>query len=420
MAVAGDWAATPPEVLWYQLMAGDQALTTAASAIAHQALSDALAAEGAAMGVNTAATTAGGWEGAGGVAMMASSTEYIAALELLTAWVQESSQAANGIAEAYHTAAATMVPGPVSDTNRANQAEAVATNFFGVRTPEIIGYDTEYFGHHWPTNAAAMAAYESVTMGLLGLLGIPPPISPVTGDPAGAAAQAAVGAAQAGVQAGNNAAMQSGVQGMNETAGAMQPAEQAPAAAGQAVTSVAPMLMGQLGQIGQMAGQLPQMAGQLPSMFAQMPQMATGMLGPLASGFSSFGSGVGAEPATAAVSQMSQTLPPGGLGAGGAGGGGGGLGAPGASGVVSSFTRPASSFNAPAQPKLPSGWSSVVEPSAQVAGATQPAAGSGMGGLYGAPAAMGHQGGAPAEKAPSRTMHLTGRPAARRGSDHEN
>jgi PPE-repeat protein len=335
---------------------------------------------------------------------------------MLVGWIQAASQAAATMAESYATAAATMIPGPVCTANRVAQAGFVATNFFGVHTPHIIALDTEYFGHFWPNNAAVMAAYESAVMGLLGLLGIPPPLSPLTGDPAGAAAQAAVGSAEAGTQAGTNAAMQSGVQSMNQTATAVQPTEQAaavPGAAGQ-MASMAPMLLGQLGQVGQLGSQLPQMAGQLPAMLGQLPQMATGMLGPLASGFSSAGAaGTGAEPLT----QLAQTgLPPGGLGAGGAGGGGG-LGSSGA-GVLSSFTRPASSFNAPNPPKLPSGWSTVVEPPAQVAGTTQPVGG-GSGGLYGAPMAMGREG-TSTDKTPSRTMQLTARPAAKRGDDREN
>jgi hypothetical protein len=163
-----------------------------------------------------------------------------------------------------------------------------------------------------------------------------------------------------------------------------------------------------------MAGQAPQMLNQLPQMLGQMPQMATGLLGPLTSTFSSLGNGtLAADPAAATLSQTA-------VSAGGGGGGGGGIGAPGA-GVVSSFTRPSSSFNAPNPPKLPTGWSAPSEPPAAVGSSAQPMAG-GMGGLYGAPgaAAMGRDGGASAEKGPARTVQLTGRPAPNRGDNREN
>lgn len=412
MPVFGDWAITPPEGHAYALLTGDHGASTTAAATALQVLADTLASEGAMMGSTTVGTAVAGWQGAGGVSMLASSTQYIAALELLMAWVQDASQAAAGIAEAYQTASATMIPGQVCDTNRITQAGLVSTNFMGFNTPGIIALDTEYFGHLWTNNAAVMAAYESAVTALLALLAIPPPISPATGDPAGAAVQAATGAAQAGA----NAGMQAGVQSMNETSSAVQPTEQAaaaPASAGQAMSSMAPMLLGQLGQIGQMAGQAPQMLNQLPQMLGQMPQMATGLLGPLTSTFSSLGNGtLAADPAAATLSQTAVSS--------GGGGGGGGIGAPGA-GVVSSFTRPSSSFNAPNPPKLPTGWSAPSEPPAAVGSSAQPMAG-GMGGLYGAPgaAAMGRDGGASAEKGPARTVQLTGRPAPNRGDNREN
>jgi PPE-repeat protein len=422
MPVFGDWAATPPEGNAYALLTGDHAASTTAAAAALQALADALASEGAMMGTTTVGTAAAGWQGAGGVSMLGSSAEYIAALELLMAWVQDASQAAAGIAEAYQTAFTTMIPGPVCDSNRVAQAGLVATNFMGFNTPGIIALDTEYFGHMWTNNAAVMAAYELAVTGLLALLALPPPISPATGDPAGAAAGAAMDAAQAG----GNAAMKAGVQSMDQTASTVQPTEQAatagPAAAGE-MSSAMPMVLGQLGQIGQLAGQAPQIVSQLPQMLGQMPQLATGLLGPLSSSFSSLGNSAAvADPAAATPAQTALTSGGGGgLGAAGGGGGGVGIGAPGA-GVVSSFTRPSSSFNAPSPPKLPTGWSAVAnEPPAAVGSSTQPMAG-GMGGLYGAPAAaaMGRDGAESAEKAPARTMQLTGRPAPNRGNSRQN
>ncbi|HZA10651.1 PPE domain-containing protein [Mycobacterium sp.] len=416
MAVPGDWAATPPQVLWYELMAGDHAASALSAASAMQALADGLIAEGAAMGLNTSSTAATGFIGAGGTAMTASATEYVAALELLTAWVQEAFTATTQIIDAYHTAEVTMVPGPVCDENRVTQAALVATNF-GQNTPAIIALDTEYFGHHWPTNAGAMAAYQSAVLAVLSVLAVPPPLSPLTGNPAAAAADAALGGAEGAA----NVGMQGATHGMEQATGAAQPVGQAatatPTSAGQAMTGAAPMLLGQLGQLGQSVGQVPQMAGQLPGMFGQLPQMATGMLGPLAGGFNSLGTGAAGADTTASATVSQTALAPGGVGAGG--GGGGGVGAPGAA-VASSFTRPSSSFNAPNPPKLPSGWSSSSQPPAAVATGTQPMAG-GTGGLYGAPmAAMGNEGGAPADKSPARTMQLTGRPTANRGDDREN
>ena len=92
---------------------------------------------------------------------------------------------------------------------------------------------------------------------------------------------------------------------------------------------------------------------------------------------------------------------------GGGGGGAGGFGS--GAGVMSSFTRPTGSFNAPGPPKLPTGWAPGSAAAPEVAGSVQPAAGAGTGGLYGAPAAAhgcattrGTEG-----SAEGRTMQLT-------------
>lgn len=415
-----DWVAKPPEVNAAELMAGDHAASITAAAASYEALADALISEGAAMGVNTSGTAAGGWQGVGGLAMLGTAATYIAALEALSAWVQAAAAATAGIAEAYDTAFANTIPEPVCTVNRITQAGLVASNF-GQNTPAIIALDTEYFGHMWTNNAAVMGAYESAVMMFMDTLAVPPPIAPLTANPAGMAGQAA-SVAQAAAQVGTNAALSQGVQSVTDSAGAVQPSAQAAASPAGAGESMGTSMLGQLAQLPQMAGQLPQMAGQLPQMLGQvpqmlgqLPQMAMGMLGPLAGGNMGDLAAAGADPA-ATVSQTALTT--GGMGAG-AGGGGGGFGASGA-GVISSFTRPAGSFNAPNPPKLPTGWSAAgAEPPSQVAASTQPASG-GMGGLYGAPAAMAGREGAAAEKTPTRTMQLTGRPAPNRGDDQQN
>jgi hypothetical protein len=108
------------------------------------------------------------------------------------------------------------------------------------------------------------------------------------------------------------------------------------------------------------------------------------------------------------------------LSTGGAGlGGGGGIGGGGSGIVPSSFTRPASSFATPNAPKLPGGFSGATAAPEPVAGSAS--SGMGTGGLYGAPAAMGRDGaGSSSEKAPTRTMQLTARPAMDRGDRQRN
>ena len=149
------------------------------------------------------------------------------------------------------------------------------------------------------------------------------------------------------------------------------------------MASMAPQMMSQLGQLPQMFGQLPQMLGQFPQMLGQMPQMAMGMLGPLTQGMSARRHRTALEKAAGGLDQTTLAATTDAAARGGGGGGAGGIG--GGAGVMSSFTRPTGSFNAPGPPKLPTGWAPGSATAPEVASSVQPAAGAGTGGLYGAP-----------------------------------
>ncbi|HXL62487.1 MAG TPA: PPE family protein, partial [Mycobacterium sp.] len=211
--------------------------------------------------------------------------------------------------------------------------------------------------------------------------------------------------------------LQSGFQGVSQTAGTAAPATQAPASAatdGMSQAMSMPLQMvGMLGQLPQMAGQLPQMLGQAPQMLSQAVQLPMGMLGQLGSAGNLGAAGAPVDAASTA------TLSNAALSTGGAGLGGGGVGGGGTGVVPSSFTRPASSFAAPNAAKLPTGFVGANAAPEPVAGSAP--SGMGSGGLYGAPAAMGREGaGSSSEKAPTRTMQLTARPAADGGERRRN
>ena len=104
----------------------------------------------------------------------------------------------------------------------------------------------------------------------------------------------------------------------------------------------------------QMAAQPLQMLGQFPQMLGQMPQMAMGMLGPLTQGMGEGGLGGAGIDKVGQFDQTTLAATTDAAARGGGGGGAGGLG--GGAGVMSSFTRPTGSFNAPGAPKLPTGW----------------------------------------------------------------
>jgi PPE-repeat protein len=410
MVAFGDSAANPPEVNYWTLMAGDHGASATAAAAGHQALADTLTTTMGLMEGNAASTAAGGWQGLGGTAMLANSTEMATVMSMAVAWLQEGSMLAAQIVDAYTLALESMIPGEVCTTNRVTQQGLIDTNI-GQNTPAIIALEIEYTGHFWTQNASLMGTYQSVVSAALAALATPPPINPAFANPAGPLA----GVVQAGADA-LGGSLQAGFSSVSQTATSAAPAAQAPAsAASDGMSQAMSMPMQIAGQVGQFAGQVPQLLGQAPQMLSQAVQLPMGMLGPLANSMGSLGA-TGA-PVDAATSA---TLSQAGLSTGGAGlGGGGGIGGGGSGIVPSSFTRPASSFTTPNAPKLPGGFTGANAAPEPVAGSAP--SGMGGGGLYGAPAAMGRESsGSPSEKAPTRTMQLTARPAMDRGDRQRN
>ena len=278
MVAFGDSAANPPEVNYATLMAGDHGASATAAAAAHQALADTLATTMGLMEGNAASTAAGGWQGVGGVSMLANATEMTGVMSMAVAWLQEGSMLAAQIVDAYTLALESMIPAEVCTTNRGTWQGLVDTNWIGQNTPGIIALDLEYFGHFWTQNASLMAGYQAVVSAALAALATPPPLNPAFANPAGPLA----GVVQAGAQTAAGS-LQSGFQGVSQTAETAAGGTQAPASAATDGLSQAmsmPMQMvGQLSQLPQMAGQLPQMLGQAPQLLSQAVQLPMGMLG---------------------------------------------------------------------------------------------------------------------------------------------
>jgi hypothetical protein len=403
----GDFAANPPEVNYWTLMAGDQAATCEAAAGAYQGLSDALTAELTVMGVNTMAT-ATGWIGLGGSAMELTSGVFQGVLGAAVAWLNEAFAAATDIATGYHAAEASMIPGEVCTANRTAQAALVFTNI-GQNTPAINALDAEYL-EFWMQNASWMGSWEAVVTTALPTLAVPPPMSPVTGDPAIPAASAAQVATDPLI-----GALGQGTQGLSQAVGGgtLSQAAAPAGAGGDLMQSALPQVMSMAGQVPQLFSQAPQALSSLPQMVGQSAGQFGGLLGPL-SGASSLG---GATPAEVApLSAAGGSIAP--VGGGAALNGLSGAAAGPSNGVLSAFTKPVNSFSAPTQPKLPGAWRAPEE---QIPGPVSSSPGGGGGGLYGAPAAMAREGAAgQGERAPARNLQLSGRITANRGDDRRN
>ena len=245
-----------------------------------------------------------------------------------------------------------------------------------------------------------MGGYEAIVTPLIAGLGIPPPPAPLTANPAGPAGQAAA-IGQAAANGAASAAMSQSLSGVQQASGAVQSGA---AAAGElrAVDGLdGPADAEPLGQLPQMLGTISSDARTVPADAWPVPTDGDGHARTAASGMGGANGVNGLEKAGR------------GSGAGGdhrcrcawGGGGAGGIG--GATGVMSSFTRPTGSFNAPGPPKLPSGWA----PGAAGAGSGDvraPTGAGGSGGLYGAPPPhMGRDDRGRDGSAEGRTMQLT-------------
>ncbi|MUL78754.1 PPE domain-containing protein [Mycolicibacterium sp. CBMA 226] len=400
MSEFGDAAILPPEANYTLMSSGDLGTSLLAAVAGHETVADMLLEELTAMGINASSTAMIGWQGPGGTAMEMSAAEFIGICTMVEGWVREGQVATAEMAAAHATALDAMIPAEVSLTNRSTQAALVATNVFGIHTGEIAFLEGQYQAF-WVQNATQRTVYGGAVTAGLSTLATPAPFAPNAADPA----EPALGVAQAAAQDTGESALQNSSQAMTQVAN--EPSKDLMGGEG---SSMMGELVGQFGSMAGQFGQVTQMGQQLPQMLGQAPQMFSGMLGPLTN---SMGMG-GATQALAPEAAAGAITPVSSLGGATSalGGGGGGLGS-GGSALSSTFVRPASSFNPPGSPTLPTGWQGgqANEANGSRGGST------GGGGMYGAPPAsgMGGRGGqSQGEQKSGRPMQVTSR-AANRG-----
>ncbi|OBI53688.1 hypothetical protein A5707_11270 [Mycobacterium kyorinense] len=313
--------------------------------------------------VNTAATAAA-WQGLGAVSSTTAVLGLNAALQTLAAWTMEKIALTQAAVDAFIAASSSVIPAQVCQLNRDEWVAANATNFFGIRTPEIVGLDSEYFGEHWPHNSSVGWAYSAALGTLCIALALPPPIAPVAASPAGPAA-AGEAVAEAAAQTGMNDALQLS----NRAAQSVGQTTSTPAATSEGLSAlIEPLQQGVSGVLQPLttSAQTPMqgLAG-MPQAFLQ----TVGGMFPTAA-IPEGATTSGGEPALRA-----------GEGAGrltsGTFSGASGVGAyPGAG--LTSYTRPASSFEPPVGGRPTGLRSDLLGAAAHRSPTTSPAAGSAM------------------------------------------
>jgi len=156
--VVSDFGALPPEVNSGRIYAGpgSTSLTTAASAW------NALAAElnSAALGYQNVVTQLTGeeWLGPASTALAEAVSPYTEWVTTTAAQAEQAASQATAAAAAFETAFASVVPPPVIAANRAELAQAVATNVLGQNSGIIAQLEAQY-GDFWAQDASALYSY---------------------------------------------------------------------------------------------------------------------------------------------------------------------------------------------------------------------------------------------------------------------
>lgn len=191
----------PPEINAIRLTTGPGAAALAPMIAAYTAAGVAHGEQASQIALN-AATSAAGWEGLGGAAMMAAATPKVEWHTEAGAHASTAVGLLGQAAGAHATATAATIPYPVVIANRMREVALESTNFLGINTPAIIQTNAEY-GEYWAQNASAMTAYQTAGTAVAMALSVPlrPPVlssNPLAG--AGALAGLGMEGAQAGLQ----------------------------------------------------------------------------------------------------------------------------------------------------------------------------------------------------------------------------
>jgi hypothetical protein len=270
------------------------------------------------------------WMGLGGAAygMKGSELNFLG-LEPLAAHCLKHMAIGQAAVEANTVARSAVIPAMVCQTNRDETAALYASNICGCNSPAIGVNEEMYWGNFTPQNMNVGLAYATALNGLMGsIASTPPPITPAGMSAADPVETVAQSAANTGAQASS---------GLGDAAGqAASPAASA--------TDPLQSFMGSAQGLLQGATQPLQELASGPTQAVQSgTQSISGLMQNFMGGFSGMSSQNAAE-AAAGAGALGGPLGAGGGAAGSLGGGAGAVGAgyPGAG--LTSFTRPASTF----------------------------------------------------------------------------
>jgi PPE-repeat protein len=153
-----DFGALPPEITSAQIYAGPGSASLVGAAAAWNAVAAEM--NSAAMGIDTVATQLASeeWLGPASASMAAAVQPYVEWMTTTATQAEEAAAQAQSAAAAYENVLASVTPPPMIAVNRAELAQATATNILGQNNGIIAQLEAQY-AQFWAQNAAAMYSY---------------------------------------------------------------------------------------------------------------------------------------------------------------------------------------------------------------------------------------------------------------------
>jgi PPE-repeat protein len=187
-----DFGALPPEINSARIYAGPGSASFMTAASAWNGVAAEL--NSAALGYDNIVTTLASeeWLGPASAAMASAVQPYVAWMTTTAGQAEQAAVLAQSAAAAYETALASVVPPPLIAANRAELAQATATNVLGQNNGVIAQLESQY-AEFWAQSAAAMYNYAGQAAAAAKVT--PFTNSPAIANPAASATQAAAASA---------------------------------------------------------------------------------------------------------------------------------------------------------------------------------------------------------------------------------
>lgn len=158
--MATDFGALPPEVTSAMMYSGPGATSFVSAASAWNALAAELTSTAQGYEAVLGGLVSEEWLGPASATMAQAAEPYVDWLTVTAGQAERAAVASQSAAAAFETAFASIVPPPLVAANRAELAEALQTNIFGLNNGLIAQLEAQY-AEMWAQNALTMYGYAS-------------------------------------------------------------------------------------------------------------------------------------------------------------------------------------------------------------------------------------------------------------------